>query len=220
MPYRLADSDFPGGDARRPVGMAAKSPRRARPGRARARLSRLSAAGVAIAAGALGGCGSTGPSAFSSKAQPLGISSSAVNESGGLAARYTCAGKDISPPLKWSNVPSDTSELALFLLNLGHSQSAGGGAVKAKLTVAWAVRGLKPTLHGLAAGRLPAGAIAGHGRYSVCPPRGGTGQYMFRLYALSKPVAVKPGLSDLEVFRRINRGSSAVGYFLSTYTRS
>jgi phosphatidylethanolamine-binding protein (PEBP) family uncharacterized protein len=214
-----ADSDFPGGDARRPVGMA-KSPRRARQWRARARRSRVALVGVLAAGGTLVGCGGVSPTASSSSAQPLELGSPAITGGKGIPARYTCGGKDVSPPLKWGNVPANTAELALFLLDLSHTQSAGGEAYKASIKVGWAIHGLKPTLQGMVAGRLPAGAIAGHGRYSVCPPKGGTGEYMFRLYALSNPIQVKPGLSDLELFRRVNKESTAVGYFISEYKRS
>jgi phosphatidylethanolamine-binding protein (PEBP) family uncharacterized protein len=200
--------------------MAASSPRRARSGCARARLSRISLAGLLAAGGALAGCGGVSPTASSSSVQPLEITSSAVGARGTLAARYTCAGRDISPPLKWGNIPSNTKELALFLLDLSHTEPAGGGAAKAKITVGWTVRGLKPTLQGMPAGRLPAGAVAGHSHYSICPPKGITGQYMFRLYALSSPLAATHGLSDLELFKKVNRANPAVGYFISSYTRS
>jgi phosphatidylethanolamine-binding protein (PEBP) family uncharacterized protein len=215
-----ADSDFPGGDARRPVGMAASGPRRARQRRARARLSQISALGLLAAGGALASCGSVSPTASSSSVQPLAIGSPAIAGGSSIPAQYTCGGKDVSPPLKWANVPSNTSELALFLLDLGHTQRSGSETIKAQVTVAWSVRGLKPTLKGMSSGELPAGAIAGHNRYSICPPKGGTGQYMFRLYALNKPLAVKPGTSDLALFKQVNKASSTAGYFLTAYKRS
>jgi phosphatidylethanolamine-binding protein (PEBP) family uncharacterized protein len=216
---KRADSDFPGGDARRPVGMAASSLRRARPVRARARLSRIAALGLLAAAGALAGCGTVSPTASSSSVQPLEVGSPAIVAGKPTPAQFTCSGKNISPPVKWANVPSNTSELALFLLNLGHTQRTGE-SLKASVTVAWAVHGLKPTLGGISAGKLPAGAVAGHERYSICPPKGGTGEYMFRLYALSNPLAVKPGTSDLALFKQINKASSTAGYFITEDKRS
>jgi phosphatidylethanolamine-binding protein (PEBP) family uncharacterized protein len=201
--------------------MAASSPRRARKRRARARLSRVSAAGAVIAAGALAGCGSGGTASVSSASKPgLEVTSPALGARQTLPALYTCSGRDIVRPLKFGKVPASTAELALFLLDLGHTESTGAGALEAKLKVAWVIHGLKPTLDGIAAGKLPTEAIAGHQRYSICPPKGSTGQYMFRLYALPRPVSIPRGLSDLEAFRRINSASAAVGYVLSYYTRS
>jgi phosphatidylethanolamine-binding protein (PEBP) family uncharacterized protein len=204
--------------------MAASSPRRARKQRARARRSRIAALGLLVAGAALAGCGSGGGAAASSAAansKQLVISSSALTSGGALPALYTCSGRDISPPLQWTRVPVGTAELALFLLDLGHTESAGGGggALEAKVTVAWSLRGLSPRLTGLAAGRLPAGAVVGHGRYSICPPKGGTGEYMFRLYALPSRLSAPPSLSDLELFRRANRANSAAGDLISSYTR-
>jgi phosphatidylethanolamine-binding protein (PEBP) family uncharacterized protein len=164
------------------------------------------------------GCGS-GATATSSATGPprLLISSPAIGQT--IPALYTCAGKDISPPLHWGNIPRGTAELALFLLNLGHAEPAAGGATQAKLTVAWTVRGLSPTLTKIAAGKLPAGAIVGSHRYRICPPKGGTGQYLFRLYALPSRLSLPSTTSELEVFRKINKASSTAGFFTSTYTR-
>jgi phosphatidylethanolamine-binding protein (PEBP) family uncharacterized protein len=216
---------LPGDRAQWHVGMAASSPRRARKTRARARRSRIlapraSLASLLLAAGALAGCGGSVATSSSVGQKPqLTVSSPVLTAKGLLPAQYTCAGRNIVPPIKWGNVPANTAELALFLLDLGHTESSGG-AVQAKLKVAWMIRGLKPTLTGMAEGKLPAEAIEGRGRYSICPPKGATGQYMFRLYALPRPVSIGRGLSDLEAFRQINRAGSAVGYFLSGYTRT
>jgi hypothetical protein len=217
MAYR-ADNDLTGGDARR-LGIAATSSPGTRTRRAPRGLAPLSAAGLLIA-GLLAGCGGTASTASSSGVQPLEVSSPAVGRSGLLPATYTCSGKDIPPPLLWGNIPSSTTELALFLLDLSHTEPGPGGATQAKLKVAWVVRGLAPTLHGIAAGRLPAGAVTGHGRYSICPPKGGTGEYMFRLYALPARLQIPRTLSDVETFKRINNSSTAAGYLLSTYTRT
>jgi phosphatidylethanolamine-binding protein (PEBP) family uncharacterized protein len=218
---KRADSDFPGGDARPPVGMAARSPRRARPVRARARLPQIAALGLLAAGGALAGCGSVvSPTATSSGVQPLSFGSRAIVGGRQIPAEFTCSGKNITPPVQWANVPSNTSELALFLLELGHTQRAAGESLKASVTVKWAVRGIKPTLSGFPAGKLPAGAVTGRARYSICPSKGTTAQYMFRLYALPSPVAVKPGTSDLALFKQINKASSTAGYFVTEDKRS
>jgi phosphatidylethanolamine-binding protein (PEBP) family uncharacterized protein len=172
-----------------------------------------------IATAALAGCGSAASSAPSGP-QALALSSPALSPNRPIPVRYTCAGKDVSPPLAWGAVPAGTAELALFLLDLGHTETASGGATQAKLTVGWAVHGLSPKLHTVAAGRLPTGAIVGRQRYSICPPKGGTGEYMFRLYALPARLSVQGRPSDLEVFKQINRAGTAAGDLIASYTRS
>jgi phosphatidylethanolamine-binding protein (PEBP) family uncharacterized protein len=200
--------------------MAASSLRRARQARARARLSRIAAIPLLAAGGALAGCGTASPTASSARVPALEVSSPTIAAGKPIPVRYTCSGKDVSPPISWRDVPSNTAELALFLLALGHAKPVAGKGVEATVTVAWAVHGLKPTLHGIAAGRLPAGAITGRRRYSICPPKGVRGEYLFRLYALPAPLQLARGISDLEAFRRVNRASSAVGYLLAEYKRS
>ena len=43
------------------------------------------------------------------------LTSSAFADGGGIPARYTCDGDNVSPPLAWSNLPEGTRSLALVL---------------------------------------------------------------------------------------------------------
>src|SRR5215472_1534379 len=45
----------------------------------------------------------------------INLSSSAFAEGAAIPEEYTCQGKDKSPPLKWSGVPSETKSLALIM---------------------------------------------------------------------------------------------------------
>ena len=42
------------------------------------------------------------------------LNSSAFKEGGPIPARYTCDGRDVSPPLKWGAVPAGAKFLALI----------------------------------------------------------------------------------------------------------
>src|SRR5882762_7278635 len=44
----------------------------------------------------------------------LQITSSAFTEGQPIPAKYTCQGKDVSPPLQWSGVPPAAKSLALI----------------------------------------------------------------------------------------------------------
>lgn len=114
-----------------------------------------------------------------------------------VAARYTCDGSNTSPPVSWSHLPANTTEIDLFLFNLA--------PVHGKLYADWAVAGINPKLHGIPAGQLPSGAIVGRNSlgqaaYSLCPPKGPAVRYAFLMYALAKKIPVNPGF-DAEKLR-------------------
>lgn len=95
---------------------------------------------------------------------PIKVASTALTSGGVISSRYTCRGANISPPVTWKSVPSDTKELLVFVKTL----QLGGS------TLNWAVAGLNPSRHGLEAGTLPLEAIVGRNSYgtdaySVCP---------------------------------------------------
>jgi phosphatidylethanolamine-binding protein (PEBP) family uncharacterized protein len=68
-----------------------------------------------------------------------------------------------------------------------------------RTTLNWAVAGLSPSLHRLAAGKLPAGAIVGRNSfgkesYSLCPgPGAGAPLVAIGVVALPHPVSVAQG---------------------------
>jgi len=146
------------------------------------------------------------------------LSSPVVREGGRLPARYTCDGADVSPPLRWSSIPAGTAELALFVFEF-EGEAPGGGSL-----LDWAVAGLSPTLRGLAAGALPAGAIVGRNsrgqsRYSICPPPGGIHHYGVVLLALPRPVAAAPGFDADALDRQATSIAESEGLFGFSYER-
>lgn len=134
-----------------------------------------------------------------------------------LPSRYTCDGQDISLPLRWSGVPHGTAELVLFVAEVNPVTDNG--------TYTWAVAGLRPTLRGLAAGQLPAGAIVGRNdtgqtRYTVCPTKTHHSQvFIALLFALPHSVNVKPGFSASALGNSIEKATKSRGEAWFTYTR-
>jgi phosphatidylethanolamine-binding protein (PEBP) family uncharacterized protein len=146
------------------------------------------------------------------------LSSPAFRTNGFIPARYTCDGADQSPPLSWKGVPAGTAELALFVADPAERARGGGPSTF------WAVAGLPPTLKGLAAGKLPPGAIVGRNtlgqtRYSICPARGRTQSYLIALYTLPHPIAVKPGFAADPFQRTVERKGEYEGYTAFSYAR-
>jgi Raf kinase inhibitor-like YbhB/YbcL family protein len=195
--------------------------------------------GIASAAGALlllAACGgsATKPPAASSTSQPgptrsvttpirvgpaptsIKLSSPAFTSGGTIPTEFTCSGRDISPPLRWSGVPSGAPEIALELIDL----DAPGGPF-----VHWALARISSSLTSLAAGEsTPPGAVAGRNSFGgigyrgPCPPPlGKPHRYVFVLLALRSPSRLSQGFAanGLTASRAL-----ALGEFQATYGRT
>ena len=143
-------------------------------------------------------------SAVYSKGGVMGLTlvSPAFTNQNFIPARYTCEGKDISPPLSWSGLPKGTSSLVVIV----DDPDAPDPAAPRMTWVHWLLYNLPPDIHDLeeAAVELPLGTLQGsndfgHIRYGgPCPPIG-QHRYFFKLYALDiqLPELKKPNKSIL-----------------------
>jgi len=110
------------------------------------------------------------------------ITSPAFENGAGMASRYTCQGKGISPPLAFFGAPSEAKSLALIVDDPDAPK---------RTWVHWLLYNLPPDAAGLAEAvdGLPAGTLEGSndwkrtGYGSPCPPVG-RHRYFFKLYAL------------------------------------
>jgi phosphatidylethanolamine-binding protein (PEBP) family uncharacterized protein len=188
----------------------------------RARAMATLAGPVLLAAFALAGCGgSSGKPTL--HAISVGFRSPGVHKRV-LSATYTCDGKNISPPLEWGQVPATTRSLAMFVI--GIVPTAKGGY---KYSVEWAVAGINPALHRIAAGRLPAGAYLGRASngksaYDVCPGKGKAQLYEFTLYGVPRTIGIPKNFQGLELLHYIaspesSYGTRVGGSFLALYKR-
>lgn len=134
-----------------------------------------------------------------------------------IPTRFTCEGKNASPPLRWPGAPEGTAELVLLALNLL--------PVKGALFFDWAVAGLDPGLSELKEGELPPGAILGtngFGRrgYGLCPPeKGKEERYIFMLYAIPRALKPEPGFDPLQLREEVLAEHGNVGLLATSYTR-
>ena len=120
----------------------------------------------------------------------LKLTSTAFEPNGVIPQKYTCEGKDESPPLRWSGFPSGTKSFALIC----DDPDAPVGT-----WVHWVVYDIPPEAQELAEGlpkteTLPNGVKQGItdfrrvGYGGPCPPPGSFHRYFFKLYALdTKP---------------------------------
>jgi phosphatidylethanolamine-binding protein (PEBP) family uncharacterized protein len=177
------------------------------------------AGAMVVSALALTACGSSGSTTLPN----IPIKSPVISGKT-LPAQYTCDGRDISPPLEWGAVPAGVGNLALFVV--GYTPEPVGQNVK--ISIAWAVAGLNPALHRLAAGRLPAGAFVGVAtdgkrKYSICPKKGTSVQYQFELYGLPASTVVSRQFAGLPILTALinsaRQTTAAHGAFLAIYKR-
>ena len=155
----------------------------------------------------------------------LTITSSAFSQNGEIPAKYTCDGKDVSPPLAWSGLPAGTKSLALIV----DDPDAPDPAAPKMTWVHWVLYDIPPGANGLPEGvkpgELPKGTKEGlndwkrTGYGGPCPPIG-RHRYFLKLYALDVvlPELGKATKQDLE---RAMKGHVLVSAELvGTYKRS
>ena len=144
----------------------------------------------------------------------LVLTSPAFEDGGPVPQRYTCTGRNESPPLQWSGVPADAGSLAVVVTD----PDAPGGTY-----VHWVVLNLDQATRALPAGALPAGALqarnsAGHARYDgPCPPNG-THHYRFTVYALRSATTLDNGIDTTRALDAIDGKAIGRGTLVGTVT--
>jgi Raf kinase inhibitor-like YbhB/YbcL family protein len=121
--------------------------------------------------------------------QAMLLQSSAFSPQGDIPKRYTCDGENVSPPLKWSDLPAKTASLVLIV----DDPDAPDPAAPKKTWVHWLLYNIPPSVSGLAEAvqtlELPQGTLQGMndmkktGYGGPCPPIG-RHRYVHKLYAL------------------------------------
>lgn len=120
--------------------------------------------------------------------------------------KHTCKGDDLSPPLRWDEVPKGTTSLALIL----EDPDAPGGTF-----THWIVYNLPPDSDGLEEiipirKNLKNGAIQGKNDFGKlgyggpCPPKGEEHRYFFRLFALKKKLPPESANKAKNFYEAIN----------------
>lgn len=118
----------------------------------------------------------------------LVVTSSVFTDGGAMPVEYTCAGKNISPPLRWNNAPKDTKSFAIIM---------DDPDAPARVWVHWVLYNIPPDVTQLKEGLITEEIKAGDGRNDFgtltyrgpCPPMG-QHRYVFKLYALDKTLEV------------------------------
>jgi Raf kinase inhibitor-like YbhB/YbcL family protein len=147
---------------------------------------------------------------------PAGIevTSSAFAPNDEIPEVYSCAGRNISPPLAWTGVPDEGQELALVV----DDPDAPRGTF-----THWILFGLPVPTSSLGEDSVPAGAkqaknSAGRAEYAgPCPPSG-THHYRFTVYALDAPLELSDGAATDKALDAISEHAIAQGRLVGLFT--
>jgi len=150
------------------------------------------------------------------------LRSAAFSDGSAIPSRYTCDGEDLSPPLKWSDPPTNTRSFAL----LCEDPDAPGGTWHH-----WAAYDIPAPLTSLAQGAAQNVESRGFkqaindfqrtGYGGPCPPRRhGLHHYHFRLLALSiDRLATGKNPSCRDIAREARKHSLAEATLVGVYER-
>ena len=149
------------------------------------------------------------------------ISSTAFSEGQPIPEKYTCQGKDVSPPLMWTNVPAAAKSLALI---------ADDPDAPAGTWVHWVVYDLASATAGLAEDVPKSQVLADGAKQGMtdfrrvgyggpCPPPGKAHRYYFKLYALDAMLDLKPGATKNDLLKAMAGRVLAEGQLMGTYQR-
>lgn len=138
-----------------------------------------------------------------------------------IPRQFTCDGKDVSPPLRWTEAPAGTESLSLVV----EDPDAPGG-----IFTHW-------VLYDLPAGdrelpesvpqrdELTTGARQGQNSFGrigyggPCPPPGPAHRYFFRLYALDRKIDLRAGAGPADLNRAMRGHILAQAELMGRYKR-
>lgn len=144
------------------------------------------------------------------------LETSAFDNAQAIPSRYTCEGGDVSPPIRWRNVPEGTRSFALVV----DDPDAPRGVF-----THWIGWGLDPAAGGLGEGE-PApnegqNDFGTTGYRGPCPPPGhGRHRYVFRLYALDAELELGAGAAKAELEQAIEGHVLITAELVGTYERT
>ena len=143
----------------------------------------------------ISGCDSVGSKTvfFDPKLSKLGeieFSSPAFETGDLIPTEFTCYGDDLSPPLRWSDLPDNSRSIAIIMDDTYFSS---------KIFRHWSIYNIPITTRSLKPALLPRQQIENtfmqaendfehYGYSGPCPPTGEEHDYVFFIYALSQPL--------------------------------
>jgi Raf kinase inhibitor-like YbhB/YbcL family protein len=142
----------------------------------------------------------------------LKITSTAFTYEGNIPEKYTCDGKNISPPIEIENIPEEAKCLVLIVDDLDAPVATW---------VHWLVWNIPVTHH---IGENEVHGITGLNDFQQnhyggpCPPSG-THRYFFKVYALKELLNLSPNSVKIQVKKAMSENIIAFGELVGLYKR-
>jgi len=142
------------------------------------------------------------------------ISSPAFSDGGLIPAKYTCDGRNVSPPLTFAGVPDTAKSLALIV----DDPDAPGGTFDH-----WIVWNIPPTTTTISDGQVTEGTSAANGfgksgYGGPCPPSG-EHRYYFKLYALDTALQFPRSISKADLEKAMKGHTIAQAQMMGRYKK-
>jgi len=130
------------------------------------------------------------------------IKSNAFENGQDIPSKYTCQGKDVSPPLWWKDAPEGTKSYALLV----DDPDAPDPKNPQKTWVHWVVYNIPASVQSIKEAASKSGFTGLEGLNDFkrigyggpCPPKGNH-RYFFKLYALDEKLDLEPGKTKKEI---------------------
>lgn len=152
----------------------------------------------------------------------LDLKSDAFVSGQSIPAKYSCIGKNVSPPLAWNDPPAGTQSFTLIV----DDPDAPMGT-----WVHWVLYNIKPDRRSLpedlpmTGKNIDPNAVffgensSGNIRYDgPCPPSG-THRYYFKLYALDTQISLLPGATKDKILKEMEGHILAQGELMGTFSK-
>lgn len=151
----------------------------------------------------------------------LSVTSPAFKDNQRIPVKYTADGDDMSPPLKWADIPEGVAEYALIV----DDPDAPGGVF-----THWVIYGIPGSYDHLDSGvpqveELDNGAMQGlntrgkPGYMGPSPPKGKPHRYIFTLYALDAKLDLPAGISKDDLKKAMQGHIISEGKLTGIYGR-
>lgn len=154
------------------------------------------------------------------KTMPLTITSPVFEMNGAIPAVFTCDGKNISPKLTFSNIPTGTQSLALTMEDPDVPKNVRADGMWNH----WVVWNIPPETTQLEEGKIPPGVLGvGTNKKASylgpCPPDR-EHRYFFTLYALDSQLSLPQGSTKEKLLQELAPHIIEKAVLVGTYNRN